>query len=179
VDWSSSPVTAENETELVRRLRHGNTEGMCELYERYGKLLFALIVNIVGDRLVAEDLLLESLLKASNRVHEFSTDSISATSWLLILARNHALEFRNGDSQNRKMLEAPSMHSMRSADREISFKTEAAIDVFKTLEPEDRLILELAWFEGMTFDEIALRLERPTEDVVASALAALDRLRAC
>lgn len=175
MDWSSSPVTVENDAELIRRLRRRNTEGICELYERYGKLLFTLILNIVGDRVLAEDLLLETLLKASNRVHEFTTDSISITGWLLILARNHALEFRNGNSQHLNKLEAPSIHSMPSPGFE---QTEAVIDLFKNLEAEDRLILELAWFEGITFEEIALRLERPTEDVIASAVAALNRLRA-
>jgi RNA polymerase sigma-70 factor, ECF subfamily len=185
VDWFSPPVATENDAELIRRLRHRNTEAMGELYQRYGKLLFTLILNIVGDRELAEDLLAETLLMASNRIQNFETNSISVGPWLLILARNHALNFREesgmegGNAQSRHSLESPSLYASTNSTRGDFLATDAARKCFILLPEEDRLILELAWFEGMTMDEIALRLARPVEDVADSALEALARLREC
>jgi RNA polymerase sigma-70 factor, ECF subfamily len=185
VDWFSPPVATENDAELIRRLRHRNTEAMGELYQRYGKLLFTLILNIVGDRELAEDLLAETLLMASNRIQNFETNSISVGPWLLILARNHALNFREesgmegGNAQSRHSLESPALYASANFTRGDFLATDAARKCFILLPEEDRLILELAWFEGMTMDEIALRLARPVEDVADSALEALARLREC
>ena len=185
MDWLTPPVTAENDAELIRRLRRRNTEAMGELYERYGKLLFTLILNIVGNREVAEDLLTETLLMASNRIQSFETDSIPVGSWLLVLARNHALKFRaemgadGGNVETRSKLEAPGLFPSKASTEADFLGTEAARKSFIQLPEEDRLILELAWFEGLTIDEIALRLARPVEDVMDSARESLALLREC
>jgi RNA polymerase sigma-70 factor (ECF subfamily) len=185
VDWFSPQVAAENDAELICRLRHRNTEAMGELYNRYGKLLFTLILNIIGNRELAEDLLAETLLMASNQIQRFQNDSIALGPWLLILARNHALKFRaetgadGGNVQSRSKLEAPSLYSCGDSTCSNSLASDAARKSFLRLPDEDRLILELAWFEGMTIDEIALQLARPVEDVADSARGALARLREC
>ncbi len=183
MDWLSSPIATESDPELVARLRHRDPAGAGELYERYGKLLFGLILNILGDRQDAEDLLAETFLKASNQVHSFDTNHIAIGSWLVILARNHALEFRNAtqgggsDPRNVSGLEATQLYSLRDEKRTDFLKDAGAQKAFTNFPEKDRVILELAWFEGMTFDEIAMRIGLNLDEVVASAKASLDRIR--
>jgi RNA polymerase sigma-70 factor (ECF subfamily) len=184
VDWFPSHIAVQHDSELIARLRRRDPAAAGELYERYGKLLFALILNIVGDRQDTEDLLAELLLKVSNRLQGFKTNDFALRPWLLILARNHALQFRDAAVGTRERavgsdrLESPALFSTRHASPDKADKA-ATQSAFLKLADIDRLILELAWFEGMTFDEIASRIGLPIAEVTAAATASLNRIREC
>lgn len=184
MDWFCSPIAIEDDAELIGRLRRRDPEAAGELYERYGRLLYALILNIVGEPELAEELLAEALLKASNLIHTVDSNRFAVGSWLLVLARNHALNFRDDtqsaaetDARNRRHLETPALF-LSGARTEGSFLgSESARRAFLNLPGRDRVILELAWFEAMTFEQIALRVDVPAPEVIASAEASLSRIR--
>ncbi len=66
---------------------------MGELYDRYGKLTYSIILRIVPHEDVAEDLLAETFVKVWNQIDQWRDAHIEDLRlWLLLLARNHAIE---------------------------------------------------------------------------------------
>lgn len=179
MDLFPSSITAASQADLIARFRRHDPAAAVEVFERYGKLLFSLILNIVGDRQNAEDLLAEVLLLASNNLHAFEAGNMDFGTWLLILARNHSLRFR-GDSvrskeqpQHWKALEAVAAYQ----DASHPATATASQQAFQALPEVTRLILELAWFEGMGLQEISSHLNVPVSEVVALATSSLAQIR--
>ena len=63
--------TAEDDTSLVARMQRRDPNALAELYDRYGRVTFSLILRVVRDAGIAEDLVQETFLRVWNRVHGF------------------------------------------------------------------------------------------------------------
>ncbi len=75
--WFSLLLTmrvAESEGELVERLQRRDPQAIAELYDRYGRLVYSLILRIVRDTGVAEDLVQETFLRIWNRAQGFDRE---------------------------------------------------------------------------------------------------------
>jgi len=83
---------AEDDTTLVVRMQRRDANALAELYDRYGRVTFSLIVRVVRDAGIAEDLVQETFLRVWNRVHGFDAQRGSIGPWLLAVARNRAID---------------------------------------------------------------------------------------
>ena len=84
----------EDDTSLVARMQRRDPNALAELYDRYGRVTFSLIVRVVRDAGIAEDLVQETFLRVWNRVHGFDAQRGSIGPWLLAVARNRAIDYR-------------------------------------------------------------------------------------
>ena len=84
---------AQNDAELVARLHRRDAQALAELYDRYGRLVYSLIVRMVRDGGIAEDLVQETFLRVWNRVQGFDAQKGSIGPWLLAVARNRAIDY--------------------------------------------------------------------------------------
>ena len=66
---------------------------MAELYDRFGRLAFSVIVGIVRDSAAAEDLTQETFLRVWNRMQGFDSNKGALGAWLLAVARNRAIDY--------------------------------------------------------------------------------------
>ena len=97
---------AEDDTGLVARLQRRDPQALGELYDRYGRLTFSLILRVVRDAGIAEDLVQETFLRVWNRVHGFDAQKGSIGPWLLAVARNRAIDYlRSAGGRERNALE--------------------------------------------------------------------------
>ena len=174
------PINPGRDADLLRRLKLNNVQAVGELYDRYSGLMYTLLLNIVGEPQRAEDLLAEVFLKVSNLVHDLPDTGAALAPWLLLIARNHALEYRSeaaGLSRRaayRSALTSPELHQNSNPDWSgVPLRQEA----FLRLDQEQRVILELAWFEGLSFADIASKLKRPVHVVRSAAESALSSMR--
>src|SRR4051794_13917907 len=83
----------EAEGDLVRRLQRREQDALEELYDRYGKIVYSLILRIVKDAAIAEDLVQETFLRVWNRVQGFDARKGSIDPWLIAVARNRAINY--------------------------------------------------------------------------------------
>src|SRR6476661_9431678 len=81
------------DADVVRRLKSRDADVIGELYDRYGRIAYTLILRIVHDRAVAEDLVQESFLRVWNRAQAFDAERGSLGPWILTVARNQALDY--------------------------------------------------------------------------------------
>src|SRR5215208_2884327 len=79
--------------DLARRLKARDGDVIGELYDRYGRIAYTLILRIVRDRAVAEDLVQESFLRVWNRAQAFDAERGGLGPWILTVARNQALDY--------------------------------------------------------------------------------------
>src|ERR1017187_10151884 len=145
----------ESDADLVRRLQRRDPRAMAELYDRYGRLVYALILRVVRDGGIAEDLVQETFLRVWNRVHGFDADRGGLGPWLLAVARNRAIDYlRSAAGRMRNTVELP-----------------------ETEHPALFAVIELAYFEGLSQAEMAERMGEPLGTVKTWVRTALKNLR--
>src|ERR1051325_10822628 len=84
---------ADRDSKLALELKRGNANAMAELYDRYGRLVYLLILRIVHDAGTAEDLVQETFLRVWTRVPYFDASKGSLAQWLLAIGRNRAIDY--------------------------------------------------------------------------------------
>jgi RNA polymerase sigma-70 factor (ECF subfamily) len=171
------------DADLVRRLQQRDPRALGELYDRYGRLAFSLILRIVRDAGIAEDLVQETFLRVWNRVGGFDAEKGAIGPWLLAVARNRAIDYlRSASGRERNSLELeetdhPSLY--RDMESEI-FQSDRARRVkaaLQKLSPQHRQVIELAYFEGLSQTEMAERMGQPLGTVKTWVRTALKILR--
>src|SRR5262249_40326600 len=97
---------AVDETSLVERMQRRDPRALAELYDRYGRVVYSLILRVVRDTGIAEDLVQETFLRVWNRVHGFDAQKGSIGPWLLAVARNRAIDYlRSAGGRERNAVE--------------------------------------------------------------------------
>jgi RNA polymerase sigma-70 factor (ECF subfamily) len=169
--------------DLVQRLQRRDPQALADLYDRYGRLTYALILRIVKDTGTAEDLVQETFLRVWNRVQGFDAERGAIGPWLLAVARNRAIDYlRSAGGRERNAVEfEESDHPALFADMERDILLSDAARRVKVamdkLTPNQRQVIELAYFEGLSQSEMAERLGQPLGTVKTWVRSALKNLR--
>jgi len=170
--------------DLVRRLRAREPKAMSDLYDRYGRLAFSVVLRIVRNSAVTEDLVQETFIRVWNRVDSFDSERGALGPWVLTVARNRAIDYlRSVDGRMQagavelEKLERPGYFadmdtSVLSIDRLRRLKS-----AFEKLNANQRSVIELAYYEGMSQTEVAEKLQQPLGTVKTWTRAALKILR--
>ena len=88
---------------MAERLQRRETQAMADLYDRFGRVAYSVIYNVVRDTGIAEDLLQETFLRIWNRMAGFDTQRGALGPWLLTVARNRAIDYiRSAGARNEK-----------------------------------------------------------------------------
>ncbi|MEO8594484.1 MAG: sigma-70 family RNA polymerase sigma factor [Candidatus Solibacter sp.] len=175
--------SGDDDSNLVARMQRRDPNALAELYDRYGRITFSLIVRIVRDAATAEDLVQETFLRVWNRVHGFDAMKGSIGPWLLAVARNRAIDYlRSAGGRERNALEfEEAVHPALYCDVEKELLTSDKVRRVKSavekLTPNHRQVIELAYFEGLSQTEMAERMGQPLGTVKTWVRAALKTLR--
>jgi RNA polymerase sigma-70 factor, ECF subfamily len=166
---------------LVRRLREHDPDSMADLYDLYGRLLYVLIVRIVRNPSVAEDLVQESFLRAWNRSAQLSDEYTSVGPWLVMIARHCALDYLKSSQAHlaaQVSIEDAEFPAV-TIDNDILASDRARIieGAFRNLTENQKRVIQLSFYEGLSQAAIAERLKQPLGTVKGWARSALSRLR--
>jgi RNA polymerase sigma-70 factor (ECF subfamily) len=171
--------------DLLSRIKRRDPSAMGDLYDRYGKIAYAVILRIVLDAGIAEDLLAETFVIVWNQIARWKDARIEDLRlWLLVLARNHALDYLR--SQNEPLPKAlPRLDALTQPALLQDFPRPRNADdwgrlrnAFSRLNPTETRILEMTCFDGKPSSEIALNLGVTliaVKEVVAGALRTLSQ----
>ncbi len=174
---------AEGDADLVARLQRRDAQALAELYDRYGRLAYALILRVVRDAGIAEDLVQETFLRVWNRAQGFDAQKGSIGPWLLAVARNRAIDYlRSAGGRERNALEFeetdhPALYVDMEKDILTSDKVRRVKRAVEKLSPQQREVIELAYFEGLSQTEMAQRMGQPLGTVKTWVRTALQNLR--
>ena len=173
----------EDDTGLVARMQQRDPNALAELYDRYGRLTFSLIVRVVHDAGIAEDLVQETFLRVWNRVHGFDAQKGSIGPWLMAVARNQAIDYlRSASGRERNAVEfeetdRPALFCDMEKDILSSDRVRRVKSAVAKLSPNQRQVIELAYFEGLSQSEMAERMGQPLGTVKTWVRTALKNLR--
>ncbi len=177
-------VQAEKpDNDLVLRLQRREQEALAELYDRYGRLVYSLILRIVKNTATAEDLVQEAFLRVWNRVHGFDASKGSIGPWLIAVARNRAIDYlRSSGGRERNAVQFdefdhPALYSEMEHNLLVSDKARRVKAALDRLSPQQQQVIELAYFEGLSQTEIAERMGQPLGTVKTWVRTALKNLR--
>jgi len=164
------------DAELVAKMADGDRSALATLYGRHSSVLMGLALRIVRSRLEAEDLLHDVFLEAWRSAKSFDPKRGRVRTWLAIRMRSRALDLQKSARVSRNAGDA-------GLDQLVDDRTGASPDharvreALADLSPEQRRMLELAYFEGLSCSEIATRVATPIGTVKSRIAAGLERLR--
>jgi RNA polymerase sigma-70 factor (ECF subfamily) len=178
-------MDGQSEAQLAEKLRNNDPDALATAYDVYGRIAYSLFVRITGDRSAAEDLVQELFLRLWNRRRDFDATRGAIGPWLLSIARNMAIDYLRSaqtrfQSRLRSIDQTDTLHfSYKPNEPEhLMDAVKAVQEALAELKPNQRKVLELAYFEGCSQSEIAARLEEPLGTVKSWMRAALERVRA-
>jgi RNA polymerase sigma-70 factor (ECF subfamily) len=180
-DGNSSVEAPEVDEALVRAIANGDTHALAALYDRHAPLMLGLARRIVGGKPEAEDIVHDVFIEAWRRAADYDEHRGSVKAWLLLRTRSRALDFRKsagvartvpaGDGAWLSALADPRGDDSEAPDRAHLRRVVALLNV------EQREVLLLGYFEGLSSSEIATRLGIPIGTVKSRVAAALTALR--
>ncbi len=164
------------DAELVTAIAGGDRGALAKLYDRHSGVLLGLAMRIVRDRREAEDLLHDVFLEAWRSAKDFDPKRGRVRTWLAIRMRSRALDLQKSARVSRNAGDAGL--DLLVDDRQNQSPDHARVRAaLAELGPDQRRVLELAYFEGLSCTEIAERVSIPVGTVKSRIAAGLDRLR--
>ena len=182
--YMSLETSIEQDRRLVQRLKQRDPNAMMDLYDRYARLLYSIIFRAVKQSAIAEDITQETFLRVWNRIVTFDEEKGNLEAWIVTVARHRAFDYlrsvRNApdiSSVSLSDLERSSLFATDEAPLERLAQADAVRSALGGLNQEQREVLELTHFEGMTQTEIAGKLKKPLGTVKGLVRSALKSLR--
>jgi len=169
---------------LIERLKRRDPQALAELYDRYGRMAYSLVLRVVHDQAIAEDLVQETFLRIWNRVHSVDAETNSIGPWLLAIARNRAIDYlRSSAGRDRNFAveldetDHASLYGEMEAGLLVSDQIRRIKAAMEKLAPNQRTVVELAYFEGMSQAEMSARMGQPLGTIKTWVRSALQNLR--
>jgi RNA polymerase sigma-70 factor (ECF subfamily) len=181
-------VTNLADEQLLANAAQGDTASFETLYDRYAPAVLGVALRITGDRPLAEEAVQETFWRVWRGAASFQTQRGTFTGWLFGIARNLAI-----DLCRRRRVRPQPMSSPDPDDEAIERAPDPDMDVAESaftaikhqhvhaammaLPLEQRRVIELAYFGGLTHQEIAAVTDEPLGTIHTRARLALRRLR--
>ena len=173
-----------SDPDLAERLKRREPQAMADLYDRYGRQAYALIVRIVRDQEMAADLVQETFIRVWSRAQAFDSRRGALGAWLLAVARNRAIDYlRSVDGRMARSsyelveMENPALFANLESQVMVSELAGRVRGVMSKLNSSQRSVIELAYFEGLSQTEMAEKLGQPLGTIKTWVRTALKNLR--
>lgn len=168
-----------HESELVSLLKQRDESAFNYLYDNYSGSLYSVILNIVPDRDLANDLLQEVFVKIWRQIETYDNAKGRLFTWMLNVARNASIDAIRSKNyqqsqQNRELTEnvIDESGSIETNTDKIGLRK-----IVQKLKQDYRVLVNLAYFEGYTQDEISKMLNIPLGTVKTRLRSALIQLK--
>ena len=169
------------DAELVQEMARGKTDALAKLYDLHAPVMLALAHRILGSKNDAEDLVHDVFLEAWRRAADYDPERGTVRAWLVLRTRSRAIDSKKsakvsrtvsvGDTGWLERLLGGAEDVSGSADRDLVRRT------LRELPEDQRIVLLLGYFEGLSSSEIAARLATPIGTVKSRVAKGLSRLR--
>jgi RNA polymerase sigma-70 factor (ECF subfamily) len=175
----------DRDVELLRRISGGDRAAFAEFYDLYAALFFSVAVRILNDQKEAEDVLQDVFIQIWEKAASFDAKLGKASSWGMTFARNKAIDRIRAAQRRSRLVEdataqaVPEATESPSANESLCGRERAEFirSAVTGLPNEQRQAIELAFFGGLTQNEISERLREPLGTVKARIRRGMLRLR--
>ncbi|MGH2997778.1 MAG: sigma-70 family RNA polymerase sigma factor [Burkholderiales bacterium] len=166
---------------LVALVARSEESALGELYDRYGRVAYALALRVLRDGALAEDAVQEAFLAVWKGASRFVPERAKAATWLMTIVHRRAVDLVRREQRRRTepLERAPNEGEERSAEDSawLRLERERVQAALGRLPDQQREVLELAYYGGFTQSQLAERLGRPVGTIKSQMFSALSSLR--
>jgi RNA polymerase sigma factor (sigma-70 family) len=172
----SIPIEELTDEMLIHAIAGGAMWAMEPLYQRYSRILYSLAYRMVSDHQIAEDLLQDAFLAVWKRATSYSPQSGAVRSWLVSIVHHRTIDYLRG-VRRRSVLKEATWDEVERDEHTAqpdawdgawqSIQSAQVRDALMKLPTEQRMVIELAYFQGWTHSEIAEGCQIPLGTVKA------------
>jgi RNA polymerase sigma factor (sigma-70 family) len=166
------------ERELVTALRAKDDQAFGYLYDHYSGALYSVVKQIVGDAEISNDVLQETFVNIWRKIELYDEGKGRLFTWMLNIARNAAIDKTRSKSFQQSSRQQPIMEADGAYGT-----VKAGVDdfglkkVLQKLKDEQRLLIDLSYYQGYTHEQISKALDIPLGTVKTRIRSALTQLR--
>jgi RNA polymerase sigma-70 factor (ECF subfamily) len=173
-DWAS----------LIERMAGGDEYALSTFYDRTSRLIFGLLLRILNDTGLAEEVLLDVYMQVWRQAGKYDRSRGKTLAWIVTIARSRAIDRLRSTRQEemrKESLDAREHGAVLSAtfeDPTVAPERQRVVrGALATLPPEQREVIEMAYYLGLSHSEIAARLGQPLGTVKTRTRLGMMKLR--
>lgn len=174
-----------SDDDLLGAMAQREQQALAELYDRYAAVLYSLALKILGNASTAQDVVQEAFLTAWRKAALYSQKRGNVRTWLIVLCRNLAIDhYRAKMRQASRRVELETIgeilieHDQSPADAAVAKEDGRLLQqALEQLPREQRDVIELAYFRGLSQSEIAEATNTPLGTVKTRTRQAMMKLR--
>lgn len=172
----------QDDFQLVLRVANGDERAFLILYDRYSPRVYALTLRVLGEVMLAEEATQDTFLKLWSRARQFNPRKGSLAPWLLTIAHRTALDRLRLENRRPPASNSEEPDQIWSTFPDKSTQNDEARwrslhFAIQSLSEEQKQVIELAYYKGMSQSEIAEVLGWPLGTVKTRVRAAMQALR--
>ena len=187
MDGSSAERAQKAREQLVTALHQtatGDRAALQHVYELTSAKLFGICLRICGDREAAEDVLQDVYVKVWRRAASFDAQRASPISWLAIIARNTAVDWRRAQphhatTDDQTMALIPDDGPLADHILEQSETRDLLLACLDGLEADQAVAIRRTFLGGLTYSELADRLRIPLGTIKSRIRRGMQGLKEC
>lgn len=169
---------------VVQNIAKGDQAALASLYDSTNRLAYGLILRVLGDASSAEEVLLDVYTQIWRQAANYDTSRGGPLAWLMTIARSRAIDRLRSGWQDRQRKEP--LDTLNDRETEAASPEEATVaserqkfvrQALGSLSPEQREVIELAYYGGLSHSEIAVRLNQPLGTVKTRTRLGMMKLR--
>ncbi len=168
-----------SEEELVVALKRNERAAFEFLYDHYSGALFNIICKTLRDEERAADVMQESFLKIWKNIASYNPEKGRLFTWILNIARNGAIDAARVEGRKPIMddIENRSVQNEPDVSEELNTSSSEIKSIVNMLRPERKILIDMAYFQGYTHEEISEELKIPLGTVKSRIRTALQELK--
>lgn len=183
---SGSPDDRAEELDLLRRVARRERAAFERLYDRYANIIYASALKFVKEDADAQDVVQDVFIQIWDKANLYDPAKGKPLTWALTLTRNRAIDRIRAIQRRTRLRDDFEQETARDesagvrealSEVEASEKGQILRAAVNQLSPQQRKVIELAYFNGLTQTEIADRLDEPLGTVKARARRGLMKLK--
>jgi RNA polymerase sigma-70 factor (ECF subfamily) len=172
-----------SDSELLSRMKAGDEAALGTAYDRYSSLVFGILMGVLREATAAEEVLRDVFVQLWRTAAEFDTGRGSMAAWLVVMARNRALELVRA-AAGQESSEGPAPYPVKGmpspfdieGEEQLLGLTETLRKAIAALPQERRDTMELAYYEGLPQADMQWRTGATREEVKERLLAVMETL---
>ena len=182
-DRTQAVVPEQEWVALVAAIAEGDVRSLHALYQRTHRIVFTLIVRITANRETAEELTLDVFHDVWRRAATYDPANGTVVGWIMNQARSRAIDRLPFESRKKRTApdpEAPEAALRANGPYEmLALEQQARLlrSALAALTPAERQAIEIAFFAGRTYEEVATQLNEPVGTVKSRIRSGLHKLR--
>jgi RNA polymerase sigma-70 factor (ECF subfamily) len=160
-EGTNEPILTD--AQLLAIIVRGENWALSEIYARYAGLVFSIALKTLNDQMMAEEIVQQVFTKVWRHAREYRVERGKFSTWVSTITRRQCIdEFRRGRLQSvLDLADWESIDVVADKDAQDTFEQASIHEALQHIPSQERLVIELAFWEGMSHQEIAAHCHSP------------------